>query len=429
MVDVRSIDNRKRVEGRAVGKLKNGARLSFEKELKGAGLLEDAFTAFNDAAEGLKEYYSRLERRVGELNGELAEKNIALEESLKRSSDMERYQANILRSLPSAVMVADDGGRITIFNRRAEEISGFHRSEAEGKKIGDIFGDQVFSVIDRRGPLESELEYFNRSGERLFLKVFLTPLVDENGDRDGSVIIFHDITRERMLEESLERGKRLATMGEMAAKLAHEIRNPLGGIELFASNLKKSMIDNPRARKMAENICSGVATLNHLVANVLQFARVDKPALSEVSVRAAVEDALILSLHLVERSGIEVIKDFPPLQVAVMGNGEMMKQAFLNIILNAVQAMEDGGRLKISMETQDGGRIRVVFDDDGKGIPAAVRERVFDPFYSTKERGSGLGLAIVHNIVEAHNGSLSIESEEGRGTRVTVSLPANITPP
>ena len=180
-----------------------------------------------------------------------------------------------------------------------------------------------------------------------------------------------------------------------------------------------------RARKMAEDICGGVASLNHIVTNILQFARVEKPEMTRIYPCDAIDDALMSALHLIERSGIELRKDFLS-SLSVMGNRELMKQAFLNIILNSLQAMEGGGRLHISMEKVlekgDEEKIKIIFKDTGGGMPQAVKRSAFEPFYSTKESGSGLGLAIVHNIINAHLGTVEIESQAGEGTTVTVVL-------
>ena len=173
---------------------------------------------------------------------------------------------------------------------------------------------------------------------------------------------------------------------------------------------------------MAEDICGGVASLNHIVTNILQFARVDKPEMDRIAPCYAIEDAIISALHLIERSGIELRKDLL-LSSAVMGNRELLKQAFLNIILNSLQAMEAGGSLHISMENSANGKVKIIFKDTGGGMAPAVKDSAFEPFYSTRERGSGLGLAIVHNIIDAHGGKVEIESERDNGTELAVFLP------
>ncbi len=173
---------------------------------------------------------------------------------------------------------------------------------------------------------------------------------------------------------------------------------------------------------MAENICSGVASLNYLVTNILQFARAEKPVKRRVMIEDCLEKALLLASHLIVRAGVELKRRYTSGGAAVAGDGEMLKQAFLNIVINAVQAMDKGGVLEITVEEKKAG-VEVVFSDNGVGIPAGVMKNIFDPFYSTKEKGSGLGLAIVHNIIDGHGGKVSLESSEGKGTTVRVFLP------
>ena len=426
MIKLNGLDKKGRVEAAAVSRVKMTGELSFEKELAGADLLGNAFSSFNNAAESLERHYGYLEERVAALDRELLEKSVALEKSLQKSSDMERYQANILKSLPSGVVVMDLSGKVISYNKRAGEITGCFNREEIGKRVAALFDKTVdssgFSSGFRPPVSEKETVYINEDGEKSFLKVSASSFLDDSGRRDGTVCILHDITREKQLEEGIERSKRLADMGEMAASLAHEIRNPLGGIELLASNLNRNLRGDIRARKMAADICSGVASLNHIVTNILQFARVEKPEMTSIYPCDAIDDALISALHLIERSGIQLKKDFCS-SSTVLGNRELMKQAFLNIILNSLQAMEGGGKLHISMENRDNGKVEISFKDTGVGMPQTVKKSVFEPFYSTKERGSGLGLAIVHNIIDAHGGTVEIESERNRGTELTVCFP------
>jgi len=425
-MDLKSITKREGIASAGTGRAKDVSGVSLQKELKNAGLLEDAFSSFSSAAAALQKHYGLLEKRVGALNGELAEKSVALEESLEKTSQAERYQTSILRSLPSAVMVTDVNGVITTFNRKAEEITGLTQCVVRGEKLEDVLGEKYFSEVLHPKSFEGETDYVNQNGEGFHLRVSTSLLTDSVGKVEGRVIILHDITKEKMLEENLERGKRLAAMGEVAARLAHEIRNPLGGIELFASNLKKHLPEDTRSHKMAENICGGIASLNYIVTNILQFSKTKMPLVKGVPLAASIDEALALAAHLVERSGVEVEKNYRTSEVEVLGDKEMLRQAFLNIILNSVQAMEGGGRLEISLFVEGGRDVKAVFCDSGGGIPQPVMDKIYDPFYTTKESGTGLGLAIVKSIIDGHGGKVEIESEEGRGTTVSVSLPVPV---
>jgi signal transduction histidine kinase len=235
-------------------------------------------------------------------------------------------------------------------------------------------------------------------------------------------LLQESLERQRCLELEALRHSRLAAMGEMAATLAHEVRNPLGSMELFASLLLEDLGDWPGARHLVCQIAEGIKDLNHLVSNILGFTRSPVTRHTTVDVIAAIEDGLRYTTPLLAENRIGIVRQYDPEPVVAMADPELVRQVFMNLIRNAVQAMEEGGTLTVSAVR--GPRVAAVFADTGPGIPSAVGERIFDPFFTTKERGTGLGLAVVNALVGALGGDVTVQSEDGRGTCFTVRFPA-----
>lgn len=218
------------------------------------------------------------------------------------------------------------------------------------------------------------------------------------------------------LELQHERNKRLIAMGEMAANIVHEIRNPLCSIELYATMLEKELVE-PVHKGLAAGIAAGIGNLNTILTNMLIFARPHRLALKEMQLDIAVEEAVSSVRPLGDRQNISIELSLAPFRI--MGDKELLKQAFMNIIINAVQAASVSGYVRVSVEEREG-RAAVVVSDNGEGIQKEHMEKIFDPFFTTKECGTGLGLAIASKIIQAHGGRISVESEPGKGSTFTI---------
>ena len=235
--------------------------------------------------------------------------------------------------------------------------------------------------------------------------------------------------RIKKVQEQANRAGRLAAMGEMAIKIAHEIRNPLGSIELFASLLRKELEDNAELRPLSDHICSGVKRINNIISNLLLFIRPEQtPEMQVLDIHESLKDSLFFAEHLIHsNAGIEVDTNFADRPLKIYGDPQLLSQVSLNLILNALQAMPDGGRLTISTGIGDnmhGNEMIVIrFADTGCGIPSKNFSKIFDPFFTTKKKGMGLGLAIVHHITETHGGTIDINSSPSQGTECIVNVP------
>lgn len=229
----------------------------------------------------------------------------------------------------------------------------------------------------------------------------------------------------RELQESFEqikRADRLSAVGQLAAGLAHELRNPLGAIAGAADILEREPGSEERRREFLAIIKKETRRLDRLLANLLDFAKPRQPRIQPVSVDQIVGAVVALAGHTAERQGIRLETDLPP-QAAVRGDPEQLQQVILNLTLNAIQAMPEGGRITLSARREDSFfAIRVT--DEGEGIPEESLDRIFDPFYTTKESGTGLGLAVAHQIVVQHGGRIQVARNPGKGVTFTVLLPA-----
>ena len=229
--------------------------------------------------------------------------------------------------------------------------------------------------------------------------------------------------RERRLEAEALRQSRLAAMGETAAMLAHEVRNPLGAMELFTGLLLQDLRDRPDAQRLAQQVARGIADLNHLVTNLLEFTRTRVPRRQPIDCCGLLDDALRYTVELHATSTVAVERHYAGAQVMARADADLLRPVLLNLVRNAMQAMPDGGRLTVGV-SGNGAGVELSVRDTGPGIPQAEQETIFRPFFSKRTRGTGLGLSVARELVKGMGGGLRVESEVGHGATFTVTLPA-----
>jgi len=406
--------------------------------IDGIRLLNQSIASFNGAALKFERYYRHLEQRVEELDLELKTKNEELKKNLEEKDEIKNYLRNILESLTTGVVVINLKGMITTYNRAAENITGLSSREVKGKSFEEVFKQKLFPKFrldsspstDIRQSMEIETEILRNEKDVIYVSLSTFPVWNSQREKVGTALTIQDITHLKKLEETANRTDRLAAMGEMAAEIAHEIRNPLGSIELFATILKKDLEGFGELQTLAEHISSGVRSMNNIISNLLLFIRPQQQLEFQViDIRSLFSEALIFSKDLVESNeGIDIVANYSSEPLLILGDPGLLKQACLNIIMNGVQAMSDGGRLTISTsklngQTKGSSLVKIRFSDTGKGVSREDMPKIFDPFFTTKKRGTGLGLAIVHNIVKIHDGEIDMYSSEEEGTVFTVTLP------
>lgn len=411
---------------------------------EGMRLLKEAFFTFNRATTRLERSYQDLEEKVQSLNRALEEKNRELEKNLEETGRVRNYLRNILESLNSGVMVLDSSGRVTTVNKAVQKITGFDSSGIIGKKISDLgFFDDSFRVVlkklmvNPRQGCNCEMPITQGDGTSLHVNLSSSPMKNSRNRVSGRVVVLQDIERLKILEEQAQRTGRLSAMADMAARIAHEIRNPLGSIELFASILRRELEGD--RKRLAEHLINGVKTLNMILTNLLYFFRGSlEPTLIEMDFHRFLSDFLEEMTHVMEKNKVTLKTDFSRKAFTLQGDPELLKQLFLNLLLNAIQAMPHGGTIRVTTRLiKEKGEIlrrvdadsppavflEVRVSDTGPGIPQEIQSRIFDPFFTTRDKGAGLGLAIVHNIVEAQGGTIRVASGKQETATFVMTLP------
>jgi nitrogen-specific signal transduction histidine kinase len=255
------------------------------------------------------------------------------------------------------------------------------------------------------------------------LKTYTYPLTGIAGHLLGVVHYTRDVTEQKHLEQENERMGRLAALGELSAVIAHEIRNPLSGVGISAQALSRSMHAGDFHESNLKNILKGIRKVDDVIKGLLDFANPKAPTLSPASVNKVIEEALFFSAPQAQEGQIAIEKNLGKNLPSVLLDQEQIKRVFINIILNALQAMSPGGTLRIRTAREAGKHVLVRISDTGAGIPTPVLKRIFDPFFTTKSQGAGLGLSISRTILEKHHATISCDSEEGKGTVFTILFP------
>jgi two-component system sensor histidine kinase HydH len=352
-----------------------------------------------------------------------------VDRTLKQTKD---YARQVLASMANGLVSIDIKGRIVSYNSLALDLLELDESEAQNmdfKNVIDFHDSAIQQILENCIPvIEQEINYKQNSGKIIPLALSATPIKSKEGVCEGAVIVLRDLSEIKQLEEKVRRSEKLAAIGELAAGVAHEIRNPLSSIRGFAQFLRYALRDRPQDQQYAETMVAEVDRINNVVTDLLTFARpmeaefapADVPQLIEHSVRLVEADA--------KSHGVQIqmfISDLSKVKL----DANQMTQALLNLMLNSLQAVKEGGSIEVGAElnTQDS-RLHLWVEDDGPGITADRIEKIFEPFFTTREKGTGLGLSIVHKIIENHNGEIRVESPPGGkncGSRFTIIIPLN----
>lgn len=333
----------------------------------------------------------------------------------ERAGIAEDYNENIVQSVPSGVISLDGSWTVVKVNAAAERILGTRASDLVGREIGEIFGDLGGESVQR-----GEMRHAagpEGAGRSIWLGYSLTPLADSRRNTIGHLLVFTDLTELKALQAQAEIRERLSSLGEMAAGIAHELRNPMGVISGYARMLSKKV--DPPLRETVEAVSREVAAMDRIIADFLSFARQGEPNVSEVDLAGLARQCG--EAACAKAGGVEFSVEGED-RAMVRADETLMRQALTNLFANAVEAMEGRGRIDVRV-SMEGGRAVLDLRDTGPGIPEEARERVFQPFFTTKGKGTGLGLAIVHRVVTAHGGSIDLDAAEGPGAAFRIRLP------
>lgn len=357
-----------------------------------------------------------------ELVSKLKEKEKELDALRKiaeqKAEDIESYNRDILQSVPSGVVSFDKNLNIKSINLSAEKILGIKASDVLGKSFEVFFSNPVSDLIKNRSFVErAEMQYHAASGHCIWLGLTYSPLKDMSGNEIGSILVFTDLTELKALESQAELRKRLSSLGEMSAGIAHELKNPLGVIAGYTKLLSKK-VDNSLA-PIVDSISKEVDVMDRIILDFLSFAKPVEMNKTKINVYGLLHECV--SNVVKEESNIKINLGVDKTTV-ISGDEILLRQVFTNLTQNAVDSMKEGGNLDF-VSAVKGEQIQINVSDTGHGIPEKLKDKIFLPFYTTKEKGTGLGLAIVHKIIVSHGGSITVESS-GKGTTFKLMLPS-----
>ncbi len=363
-----------------------------------------------------------------------------IENELREANE---FFMNLIESSVDGIIAADMKGNIFIFNKGAEALTGYTAEEMIGKiHITKIYPHGVAKEIMAKlrqpeyggvGKLHpSQFNVVNKSGEEIPIQLSASLIYDGTGKEIASVGIFTDLRPRLQMEKKLQEthvqlvsSEKMASLGKLAAGIAHEINNPLGGILIYSSLLMEDLSGEDPKRGDLARIVQEAGRCKEIVKSLLEFARQTELRMEPTDINRAIMEGLFFLENQALFHNIRIIKKLDPFLPFVKGNAGQLKQVFMNIIVNAAEAIHGSGTLTITTSAGDRKSVFVEFTDTGEGIPEENLTRIFDPFFTTKDvgKGTGLGLATSYGIVEEHGGKISVRSKFGEGTTFTIELP------
>jgi len=365
-----------------------------------------------------------LSERLRKTRQELREKSIDFD-------DLRVLQEHILRSVGSGILTMDLNGSIASWNPAAEQITGYGHDEIKGR-WREVFGDSIKGIFGHTDSLKERPFRFNgqilkKDGSTAILGMTASLLKDDADAVRGIILIFQDITKIVEMGERVRRQERLATVGSLAAGIAHEIRNPLASLSGSIQVLQGELDLKGDDKHLMDIVVRETDRLNTIITEFLEYARPGSADTDQVELLSVLDETVALLKNSKRYSDdIRIILDVD-LKVRLKGDAQRLRQVFWNLLINACQAMPNGGEITItampfSLVEDDTSWCEIIIADTGVGIAREHRDKIFDPFFTTKTGGTGLGLAIVYRIVEDHGGAIVVDSEPGKGTQVRIRL-------
>lgn len=341
--------------------------------------------------------------------------------------EMRTYTRNVLESMANGLITVDRSLRVATFNPTALEILKKTKEEVDGRPISGLLPleDEIRQVLsDSESILEKEVKITTEGKGKSFLALSVSPLRDpESSIARGVVVILRDMTMIHELEQKVIMSEKFAALGRLSAGVAHEIRNPLNSIRGFIQYFQKKLKLEPEDFRYTELMLTEVDRLNRVISKLLAYSKPREPRLGIRSADEIVDHCIRIVEREASEAGIEIVrqKSAEDLPLALVDT-DQMTQVFLNILINSIEATPKGGSVSVRAKTDEQGRLQIITEDTGEGIPRENIDKLFDPFFSTKKKGTGLGLAIVKSIIEGHGGEIEVESEPGKGTRFVVTI-------
>ncbi len=375
----------------------------------------------------------------------IAIENATLYRSLQRKVEeyerLKEFSENIVESINVGILAADLDDRVESWNTQIEQLTGIPRAAAVGKKLGELFPADLTDQFDRvRGETGVHNIYkfvlqptplngygYGHGGVRrreVTLNLAIAPLVSKEQQQIGRLIIFDDVTDRAELEQRLVQADKLSSIGLLAAGVAHEVNTPLAVISTYAQMLAKQVGDDTQKSAILDKIAKQTFRASEIVNSLLNFSRTSTTSFGDINLNRVIQETLSLLEHQLQKSGIEVKTDLDPELPQVHGNAGKLQQVFLNLFLNARDAMASGGTLEVRTWTEESGA-KIEVADTGHGIAPEHLHRIYDPFFTTKaaRKGTGLGLSVTYGIVQEHGGSIEVSNRRSGGARFRLDLP------
>ncbi len=378
---------------------------------------------------------------VAFLSGYLSEKLKRTGEELEEKSEdliqLKTFHESVVKNMGSGLMTADLNGRIVSFNLAAEGITGYKFYDVRGRYYSEFFNIPLlkgdFNILTDN-PVRMEDIFIRKDGINIHIGMNISPLKDDKNNIRGIIGVFQDLTTIKEMKEKVIKSEKLAAIGRISAGIAHEIRNPLASISGSIQVLKDELSLNDPNIKLMDIILRETVRLNSIITQFLIYASPYKKNLQICNIKELITETITLLKNSKEYpSNLYIDTSFENNGITINGDPKQIKQVIWNLCLNSIHAMNKGGRMTISVNPLypplvkggEEGFVEIIIKDTGTGISETDLQKVFDPFFTTKEEGTGLGLSTVQKILEGHNGSINIESKEGYGTTVKITLPIN----
>jgi len=354
----------------------------------------------------------------------------SLEQKANEIVRLKDFSENIVESLNVGVLAVDLNGVVESWNTRMEQLFGVARVAALGQSLHTLLPEELAAEIASRDSDQEQVagiykQRLHHQGAFLTVNISITPLVSKSGERIGRLLLFDDVTQRERMAEQMTQTEKLTSLGLLAAGVAHEVNTPLAVISNYTQMLAKQLPEGDPKQALIEKIVKQTFRASEIVNNLLNFSRTGAAELTNIDLNRVVEETLSLVAHPLKTSQIQIVREFGEGLPAVRGSANKLQQVFLNLFLNARDAMPSGGMLEVRTSAHNGS-VEVEIVDTGAGIPREHIHRIFDPFFTTKAigRGTGLGLSVTYGIIKEHSGKIDVRSTPGKGTSFHVEFPA-----
>lgn len=376
---------------------------------------------------GLSELPLSLNTKIPPLQGEMGEISDSVNALSRALREAKTLNELIIENAADGVIAVDIHGCVTMINPAAEEITGYSQKESMGRPYEEVFGGRGY-----RSPILDTLEYgidhvalevdYPAKHQQIQISVSTSQMHNAQGDIIGALVIFTDLTAKKEVQRRIERAERLATLGELMAGVAHEVRNPLTAISGFVQILKETEQD-PQRLEYTQIILKEVHSINKVIQQLLDFSRPRPGLYQKIYLNQIINETLILVKTKAVEARIHFNVILDQSLTDIDADGEMLKQVLLNLLINAVQSIPARGEITISTQAIGQSKQQIKIQDNGCGISDEIKDKIFTPFYTTKSSGTGLGLSISQRIITSHDGDITLESQANQGTTFTIVLP------